>query len=74
MRTTACLRHAKGELSVQLSGSDAEGFVVHLTRAEINIVANCLNEVAHGISVPEFETRVGATLEDIEQLLSQMPR
>jgi hypothetical protein len=70
----ACLRDAKGGVSVRLSGSAAEGFVVHLTRAEINIVANCLNEVAYGINVLEFETRIGATLEDVEQLLSQMPR
>ena len=59
---------------MEISGSDADGFLVRLTRTEINIVANCLNEVAHGIHVFEFETRIGATLEDVQQLLGQMPR
>jgi hypothetical protein len=62
-----------GKVTMQISGTDTDGFVVQLTRTELDIVTNCLNEVANGIDVFEFETRIGATKEDVRQLLSQIP-
>jgi hypothetical protein len=42
---------------------------LHLTPAELRIVNNALNEVCHGIDVPEFATRMGATRSEVQALL-----
>ena len=43
---------------------------VHLTNHELTILNNALNEVCHGIEVPEFATRIGATPAEAKHLLN----
>ena len=33
---------------------------IRLTRGELAIINNALNEICHGIDLPEFATRIGA--------------
>lgn len=47
-------------------------FEISVTDTELSILANCLNEVCHGISVFEFETRLGATREDVSSMLDSL--
>ena len=39
---------------------------------ELLIINNALNEVCNGIDLPEFETRMGVTLAQVESLLSSV--
>ncbi len=43
--------------------------VVRLGRAELLILNNALNEVCHGLDVPEFHSRIGAEEADVLTLL-----
>jgi hypothetical protein len=43
-----------------------------LTTQELEIVNNALNEICHGIDVPGFETRIGATRHDVQALLASI--
>jgi hypothetical protein len=45
---------------------------VALTIEELRIINNALNEVCHGIEVPEFATRIGATLPEVKVLLDRI--
>jgi hypothetical protein len=45
---------------------------VELTGAEVILINNALNEVCNGIDIPEFSTRLGATIEEARALLQQM--
>lgn len=53
-------RNAPGPISIRLS------------REELRIMKDALNEVCHGIDVPEFQTRMGVELEEVEALLKQI--
>ncbi|HAF2412789.1 TPA: hypothetical protein G8N70_003121 [Salmonella enterica] len=39
---------------------------------ELLILNSALNEICNGISVPEFETRIGASKEDVCALLNDI--
>jgi len=43
---------------------------IEASTTELEILNNALNEVCNGIEVPEFETRVGCSLEDAIKLLT----
>ena len=43
-----------------------------VTEDELRILNNALNEVCHGIDVPEFATRMGATLAEVQALLARI--
>ncbi len=45
---------------------------VELTIEDVTLITNALNEVCNGIDLPEFSTRLGATLEDARALLRQV--
>ena len=45
-------------------------FRIDFTAEELRIIQAALNEVCNGIDVPEFETRLGATLDEVTALLS----
>jgi hypothetical protein len=49
--------------------SAAESIDVRLTRDELLVIHNALNEVLHGIDVPEFHTRLGVTPDLARDLL-----
>jgi hypothetical protein len=42
---------------------------VIVTLTELDILRQCLNEVCNGITVPEFETRIGAEFDDVRSML-----
>lgn len=44
---------------------------VSLTEAEIILLNNVLNEVLHGIGIPEFATRLGTMPEEARSLLAE---
>ena len=43
-----------------------------LTVEDLRIINNALNEVCHGIAVPEFATRMGASLPEVQALLDRV--
>lgn len=46
--------------------------VVELSRGELELVNNALNEVCHGIDLPEFSTRMGADRSEVVKLLHRV--
>jgi len=53
---------------------DTDGATVRLSKAEIGVVNNALNEVANGVDIGEFEfkTRLGASREAARQMLREV--
>jgi hypothetical protein len=47
-------------------------FHAELTKDELIMIGNCLNEVCHGIDLFEFETRIGASKEEACRVLDQI--
>jgi hypothetical protein len=45
---------------------------VSFTEAELVLLNNALNEVLNGLDVPEFDTRLGASRQEAEELLKQI--
>lgn len=45
---------------------------VSFTEAELVLLNNALNEVLHGIGTSEFDTRLGASRPDADELLHQI--
>ena len=43
---------------------------IRLTMGELAIINNALNEICHGIDLPEFATRIGAEPEEVRRLLA----
>jgi hypothetical protein len=48
--------------------------IVELSRCELWLINNALNEVRNRLHVPEFHTRLGATRNEAEVLLDQVHR
>jgi len=48
------------------------GAWVLLTPGELLIISNALNEVCNGIDIPEFSTRMGVSLEEVQSLLKSI--
>jgi hypothetical protein len=46
--------------------------MVSLSSTELVIMNNALNEICHGVEIPQFETRIGYTLPEVEELLNQI--
>lgn len=57
---------------MQVSSSSNQHADVRLTVDELRIINNALNEVCHGIDLPEFDTRMGVSLERAKALLKQI--
>lgn len=45
---------------------------IRVTEDELLILNSALNEVCNGISVSEFDTRIGATRDDVASLLEKI--
>jgi hypothetical protein len=56
---------------MQMLSKEKEAFILKLSRSELLILHNALNEVVNGIEVPEFSTRMGAEVSEVESLLGQ---
>jgi hypothetical protein len=52
---------------------DTEGVTIRLSRSELGVVNNALNEVANGVDISdsEFQTRLGESRSDVRQLLTE---
>lgn len=53
---------------------DTEGATIRLSRSELGLVNNALNEVANGVDISdsEFQTRLGESRSDVRQLLTEV--
>lgn len=47
---------------------------IELTIDEVHIIHNCLNELCNGIDIPEFELRLGFTIDEARKLLERTSR
>ena len=54
---------------ISVAGKQAQ---LTLGENELLILNSALNEICNGISVPEFETRIGASKEEVCTLLSEI--
>ena len=45
---------------------------IELNKNELGIICNALNEICNGIDVFEFETRIGANVDDVKELLKKV--
>ncbi|MBN9378016.1 MAG: hypothetical protein BGO14_00845 [Chlamydiales bacterium 38-26] len=46
--------------------------IIELTKRELGVIINALNEVCNGIEVWEFDTRMGITIEDARVFLKSL--
>ncbi|MDY0924197.1 MULTISPECIES: hypothetical protein [unclassified Leclercia] len=54
---------------ISVAGKQAQ---LTIDENELLILNSALNEICNGISVPEFETRIGASKEDVCALLNDV--
>ena len=57
---------------VKLVRTEQDNACVEVSTQELLILNNALNEVCNGIHVPEFETRMGVSLQKVELLLGSI--
>jgi hypothetical protein len=52
----------------------SEGITIRLSKSELGLVNNALNEVANGVEIAdsEFQTRLGESRSDVRQLLVEV--
>jgi hypothetical protein len=51
---------------------ELDSTLIRLSKEELLILNNALNEVCNALDRAEFSTRMGAELEDVEELLCQI--
>jgi len=49
-----------------------EKIIIDLSRDELGVLTNALNEVCNGIEVWEFDTRMGIKIEDARAILESL--
>ena len=57
---------------MQVRESDPSRIVIDLSRNELILLNNSLNEVCHGLDLPDFTTRLGAGWDELEALRRQI--
>jgi hypothetical protein len=57
---------------MHLVSTSRDSAQVELTEEELTILNNALNEVANGLDIPEFATRMGVERDDVRWLLQQL--
>ncbi len=57
---------------MQIRESDPSHIVLDLSRNELILLNNSLNEVCHGLDLPDFSTRLGAGWDELEALRRQI--
>jgi hypothetical protein len=57
---------------MQLRERDNAHVVLELTHNELIVLNNALNEVCHGLDLPDFSTRLGAQRDELDTLLRQI--
>jgi hypothetical protein len=56
---------------IQIRISEGEA-ILGLSIGELNLINNAINEVCNGIDIPEFSTRIGASVEEVATLLREI--
>jgi hypothetical protein len=56
---------------MQVRECDEAHAVLHLSRNELILLNNALNEVCNGLDLPDFATRLGAERGELQKLLRQ---
>jgi hypothetical protein len=51
---------------------DADRYGIELTSMELIIICNCINEVCNGITVSDFDARIGAEMDVVECMLRKL--
>lgn len=51
---------------------DRENRTVGFTENELILLANALNEVCNGIDIPEFDTRLGVSIDEARKLQKEI--
>jgi hypothetical protein len=51
---------------------DQTGVQVRLSMTDLLVLSNALNEVCHGLDVPEFATRLGVERDEAVRLLQEI--
>jgi hypothetical protein len=60
---------------MRVVANDENGVTLMLTPSETLIVNNALNEIANGVDLDgEFVTRIGATRDEVRELLAEIHR
>jgi hypothetical protein len=57
---------------MRLIDLSADLVTLEITKQELEIISNSINEVCHGIDIEEFETRIGYPRDRLRVLLSQI--
>lgn len=57
---------------MQIEQVEKETATIHLSKEELVIINNALNEVCNGLELKEFSTRMGETRKNVEELLFQI--
>jgi hypothetical protein len=57
---------------MEIRESDQAHIVLELTHNELILINNSLNEVCHGLDLPDFSTRLGAGWDELEALRRQI--
>jgi hypothetical protein len=57
---------------MRVSGTTRDSANVELSKDELAIINNALNEVCHGLDVWDFQTRMGAEKADVLKLLHRV--
>ncbi|HEX3943058.1 MAG TPA: hypothetical protein VHW69_03120 [Rhizomicrobium sp.] len=59
---------------MQVLENTPNGIDVRLTRDELGLLGNALNEVCNGVHIPdwEFQTRLSVEREELQKLLDQI--
>ena len=57
---------------MQVRESDPSHIVLDLSRNALILLNNSLNEVCHGLDMPDFTTRLGAGWDELEALRRQI--
>jgi hypothetical protein len=53
---------------------DTDGATIRVSRSELGLINNALNEIANGVEIAdsEFQTRLGESRSNVRQLLTQV--
>lgn len=57
---------------MEIIESTKDKTIVSLSSTELIIMNNALNEICNGVDIPEFETRIGYSRQQVEALLDQI--
>lgn len=55
-----------------VSRVSTDEFHMSLSRDELSMISNCMNETLNGLYIEEFSTRVGAEEEDVKRIHDQI--